>query len=90
MAARGDEVTATFVDERTIECEGRLYALLADEDEVLLQPMDGTVAPRLRCSCCGYERVYHYWYRDLGYQKRVVNYCPGCGHHIMGVMGDGR
>ena len=45
------------------------------------------MAPRLRCTNCGYERNYHYWYKGSGFTERIVGYCPGCGYHILGTLG---
>ena len=56
-------------------------------DEVLLQPTTKAVAPRLRCSNCGFERQYTFWYRKLDYLDRQISYCPGCGHPVAGVVG---
>lgn len=58
-----------------------------NEDEVLLRPMTNAIAPKLRCSNCGFERAYYYWYKRLGYQERCVNFCPGCGFKVAGVIG---
>lgn len=55
----------------------------------LLQPTSKAVAPRLRCSNCHFERQYTFWYSKLGFQDRVINFCPGCGHPIFGVVSDG-
>lgn len=79
-------VTATIVNENTLSVNGTLFVRKRD-DEVLLQPMQDTVAPKLRCSNCHYERAYYYWYKALHYQERVVDFCPGCGHPILGVVG---
>ena len=87
MEARADSghVTALLVDENTLSVNGTLFVRKRADEEVLLQPMNDTVAPKLRCSNCHYERAYYYWYNALHYKERVVNYCPGCGHPILGV-----
>ena len=59
--------------------------MAARDDEVLLRPTTNAVAPKLRCSNCGFERAYYYWYKKLGFLERCVNYCPGCGYRIAGV-----
>ncbi|WP_405736116.1 hypothetical protein [Bifidobacterium sp.] len=88
MAARVDSahVTATLLDENTMSVNGTVFVRQA-EDEVLLRPASDAVAPRLRCSNCGFERQYTFWYQRLGYQGRVVSFCPGCGLRIAGVVG---
>lgn len=79
-------VTAKLVDENTLDVNGVLFHR-RPEDEVLLQPTTKAVAPRLRCSNCGFERQYAFWYRHLDYEGRQVDYCPGCGLRILGVIG---
>ena len=59
--------------------------MAARDDEVLLKPTTEAVAPRLRCSNCGFERQYTFWYRRLDFMERQINYCPGCGYRIAGV-----
>lgn len=67
-----------------------MAALAARKQEaVTLEPMQDTIAPRLRCSNCHYERAYYYWYKSLHFKDRVVNFCPGCGHPVLGVVADG-
>lgn len=61
--------------------------MAARDDEALLRPTTKAVAPKLRCSNCGFERAYYYWYKKLGFLERCVNYCPGCGYRIAGVIG---
>jgi len=56
-------------------------------NEVLLQPMDGNRAPRLRCSNCHFNRGYTFWYKRIDFQDRQINFCPGCGFKILGVAG---
>ena len=58
----------------------------AEADEVLLQMTTNGAAPRLRCSNCGFERQYTYWYAKLEFRARIVNYCPSCGFRIAGVI----
>lgn len=84
---RRPRVTATLVDENTLDVDGVLFHRRPDE-EVLLQVASKAVAPRLRCSHCGFERQYTFWYRKLDYEGRLMNYCPGCGLRILGVAGD--
>lgn len=84
------KVMATLVDENTLDFNGTLFVRRThggDEEEVLLMPMDDTIVPKLRCTNCGYQRAYFYWYHATGYTDRVVNYCPGCGYHVAGVLG---
>ena len=81
-------VTAKLVDENTLDVNGVLFHRRL-EDEVLLQPTTKAVAPRLKCSNCGFERQYTFWYRHLDYEGRQVDYCPGCGLRIMGVAKHG-
>ena len=89
MAARAanySSVTATIYDEDTLDVNGIRYVREGQQrEEVLLQPTTKAVAPRLRCSNCHFERQYTYWYQHLDYVGRIVNYCPGCGHKVMGV-----
>lgn len=59
--------------------------MAARDDEVLLRPTTNAVAPKLRCSNCGFERAYYYWYKKLDFLERCVNCCPGCGYRIAGV-----
>ena len=59
--------------------------MAARDDEVLLKPTTEAVAPKLRCSNCGFERQYTFWYRRLYFMGRQINYCPGCGYRIAGV-----
>lgn len=40
----------------------------------------------LECSNCGYSREYFFWYEGTGYYNRLVNFCPGCGLKIFGVV----
>ena len=92
MAAPDDKfgvpiVTATVEDEYTLIADGAKYIREDYEQEVLLQPVNDAVAPRLRCSNCHFTRQYTYWYRKLGFIDRTVNYCPGCGYKILGVVG---
>ncbi len=89
MAAQADSghVTALLVDENTLSVNGTLFVRKRADEEVLLQPMNDAVAPRLRCNNCHFTRQYTYWYRKLGFIDRAVNYCPGCGYKILGVVG---
>ena len=82
-------VTAIIIDENTLEVTGVQFVRKRDDDEVLLQPTNGAIAPRLRCSGCGFERSYTFWYKRLHFQERQLNFCPGCGHPILGVIGHG-
>ena len=79
-------VQAAVIDDCTIEYDGDRFE---HKEDVILQPMQDTIAPKLRCSNCHYERAYYYWYRKLHFQERIVNFCPGCGHPILGVIGHG-
>ena len=79
---------AVYVDKDTIVryADGEVFHRDHSEEEVLLQPTSKAVAPRLRCSNCGFERQYTFWYRKLHYLERQINYCPGCGLKILGVV----
>ena len=81
-----EHVSATIVDEDTLSVDGVLFVRNSD-DEVLLQPTTKAVAPTLRCSCCGFERQYTFWYKRLRFKDRQISFCPGCGHRIYGVIG---
>ncbi len=77
-------VSAQLVDESTLDVEGVLF-VRKDDDEVLLRPMTKAVAPRLACSACGFERAYTFWFKRLDFVDRTIEFCPGCGRHIIGV-----
>ena len=77
---------AVYVDENTIYADGETFYKKVT-DEVLLQPTSKAVAPRLKCSNCGFERQYTFWYRKLHFLERQINCCPGCGFKIYGVVG---
>ena len=85
-------VTAEIVDENTLEVEGVRF-VREDDDEVLLRPIFGlgdggsTLSPKIQCSSCGYTAGYWHWYNLLGFKKRYVKHCPGCGLKIAGVIG---
>ena len=89
MPDKESTVVARLVDENTLDFNGTLFVRVSavTNDEVLLMPMDNTPAPRLRCTNCGYERNYHYWYRGADYTVRMVDRCPGCQYPILGVVG---
>ncbi len=59
------------------------------DEEVLLQPTTEAVAPTLKCSNCGYTRCYTFWYKKLHFEERNVDFCPGCGFPICGVVTSG-
>ena len=52
-----------------------------------VEPDRSDMASKYACSNCGYTRAYTFWWRKPQYECRQVNYCPGCGMHIMGVIG---
>lgn len=90
MPEMENTIVARLVDENTLDFNGTLFVRKSggrSDEEVLLMPMDNTMAPRLRCTNCGYERNYHYWYKGAGFTERIVGYCPGCGYHILGTLG---
>lgn len=78
---------AVYVDKDTLYADGEVFRRDHAGEEVLLQPTTKAVAPRLKCSNCGFERQYTFWYRKLDFQERQINCCPGCGYKIMGVVG---
>ena len=77
---------AVFVDGDTVYVDGEVCRRDHAGEEVLLQPMTDAKAPRLRCSNCGFERGYTFWYKRIGFVGRLISYCPGCGYKIMGVV----
>lgn len=82
-------VTATLVDENTLDVNGVMFQRRPEEYEVLLQPMDDALAPRLSCSNCHFERGYTFWYKRIGFKDRQIMHCPGCGYKILGVVRNG-
>ena len=79
-------VNAEILDKDTLSVNGTLFVRKSG-DEVLLQPMNKAVAPRLRCSNCGFNRQYTYWYSRLDFKDRIVNFCPSCGLKVAGAIG---
>ena len=86
------QIVAEFVDENTLEFQGVRF-VREDDEEVLLRPIyplsqdARNLTPVVQCSNCGYSAGYWNWYHLLGFKKRYVKHCPGCGKKIFGTIG---
>lgn len=90
MARQGARVTATVIDRDTLSVDGEVYRR-DHGDECLLRHNGKHTGRRiqpedLECSNCGWSHEYFFWYEGTCYYNRLVNYCPGCGLKILGVV----